>query len=165
MKFADSSIPSELLAVLRLICDRLTHVDARWALTGSLGMALQGVRLEIHDIDLQTDADGARRIEASLREFVVSPVRFAVGSSIRSWYGTFRIASTTVELMGDVEKLLSGGTWERPPDLKSIIRVVQVADLHVPVLDLDYEEQAYRKLGRVERADLLRRWLRDRDKC
>ena len=165
MKTADSPIPTDLIAVLRLICERLAHADARWAVTGSLGMALQGVRLEIHDIDLQTDADGARRIEASLREFAVSPVRFAVGGIIKSWYGTFRIASTTVELMGDVEKLLSDGTWEPPPNLRSIIRVVQVADLQVPVLDLEYEEQAYRKLGRVERADLLLSWLRDRDEC
>jgi hypothetical protein len=34
-----------------------------WAVTGSLGMALQGMELAVHDIDLQTSREGAYEIE------------------------------------------------------------------------------------------------------
>jgi hypothetical protein len=33
--------------------------------------------------------------------------------------------------------------------------------MHVPVLSLEYEYQAYRKLGRKERADKMEKWLKE----
>jgi len=61
---------------LRKICERLKD-DVIWALTGSLGHALQGVPVEVHDVDIQTDREGAYEIERRFSEFVVRRVRFS----------------------------------------------------------------------------------------
>lgn len=61
--------------------------------------------------------------------------------------------------MGAIEKRLPDGTWESPVDIRPHRRWVHVASFVVPVLDLAYEERAYRLLGRSERADLLRPYL------
>ena len=42
--------------------DRLAEMSVLWVVTGSLGMALQGMPVTVHDIDLQTDAAGAYKI-------------------------------------------------------------------------------------------------------
>jgi hypothetical protein len=43
------------------------------------------------------------------------------------------------------------------------VRWVEIAGMRLPVLALEYEYQAYRTIGRIERANLLRRWLDARE--
>ena len=42
-----------------------------WAVTGSLRLALQGVPIEVHDIVIQTDKDGAYAIERCFIEYAI----------------------------------------------------------------------------------------------
>jgi hypothetical protein len=73
------------------------------------------------------------------------------------------IDGITVEIMGDVQKRLEDGSWEPPVDIRPYIRMVEVEGLRLPVLSLEYEYRAYLALGRVERAEMLRRWLMSLD--
>ena len=160
-------IDDSYLDVLRQLVHRLgddSPEDAgrppvNWALTGSLSMALQGVPIEPHDIDVQTDAAGAYESERRFAAAVICPVAFSSAENIRSHFGALRINGLTVEIMGDIEKRLPDGSWEGPVDLARHRHVVSVAGMRVPVLSLVYEREAYLKLGRVERAALLARWL------
>lgn len=58
------------LNVLHKIYKRLNDADVKWAVTGSLGFALQGVPVEPNDIDIQTDKRGAYEIERHFYEFM-----------------------------------------------------------------------------------------------
>ena len=53
-----SLIPPEFLNALRKIYHRLEESDIVWVLTGSLGLAIKGIPLTPHDIDIQTDKAG-----------------------------------------------------------------------------------------------------------
>ncbi|MEW6228856.1 MAG: hypothetical protein AB1700_12350 [Bacillota bacterium] len=147
------------LEVLRKIHARLHNSGVNWALTGSLGFALQGVPVEPHDIDIQTDAAGAYEIGRRFSEFVTRKVVFSSTDRIRSHFGALVIDGITVEIMGDIEKCLEDGTWEEPPDLASYRRFVVVDGMQIPVLSLEYEWQAYLKLGRVVKAEILKKAL------
>lgn len=153
-------VPPAHLTVLRLLAGRLASTDIVWALTGSTSFALQGITVPVHDIDVQTDAAGAHRIAELLADALVRPVVFSGTERIQSHFGALVIGAVTVELMGAVQKRLPDGHWEKPVDVRAHRRFMQLADLTLPVLDLAYEERAYRLLGRVEKADLLRRHLR-----
>lgn len=148
----------QYLAVIRLLIERLDGAGV-WALTGSLGMALQGAPVEPHDVDVQTDAAGAYEIERRLAAFVTRPVRFSATEAVRSHFGALRIGGLDVEIIGAIEKCASDGGWLGPPSLARIIRWVTVDDLQVPVLDLEYELAAYRTLGRLDRVRVVERWL------
>jgi len=69
-----------------------------------------------------------------------------------------------VEIMGDIAKRLEDGTWEEPVDLERYKQFVGVEGMQVPVLSLEYEYQAYLKLGRIEKAQMLQKVLQERDK-
>ena len=58
------------LKVLRKINAQLNNTSLNWAVTGSLGFALQGVPVEPNDIDIQTDEKGAYKIERHFSEFM-----------------------------------------------------------------------------------------------
>lgn len=148
------------LTVLELIVGRLGKGDVMWAVTGSLGFALQGVPVQPHDIDIQTDARGAYEIERLLLEYLTEKVHFAQGNRVCSHFGAFEIDGIRVEVMGDIQKRCDDGTWSAPPDLKRHIHYQEIGKMTIPVLSLEYECQAYSQLGRDDKADLLSRWLR-----
>ena len=152
-------VPQRFLDVLRAIVERLDDGQVIWVVTGSLGMALQGVPRQPHDIDLQTDAPGAYEIEARFRPQVIRPVRWSTTGRLRSHFGTLLVGGLEVEIIGDIQKRLPDGTWTPAPDLERHRRLVEVAGMRVPVLDLAYEAEAYAQMGRVARAEALQQWL------
>lgn len=145
--------------LLRKIYIRLHNSNVNWALTGSFNLALQGVPVQVHDIDLQTDETGAYEIERRFAEFVVQGVCWSSAERVCSHFGVLMIDGIKVEVMGDVRKRRDDGTWEDAEDLERHKRVVEVEGMQIPVLSLEYEQQAYLKLDRGEKAALLRQWL------
>jgi hypothetical protein len=152
-------IPKRQFQVLRNIVTRLEGQPIVWAVTGSLGMALQGLSLEVHDIDLQTDKEGAFEIERLLMEYLVTPVRYLESERIRSYLGKLEMDGVQVEIMGDVQKRLENQDWEEPINLQAYRQWLKIDGLRMPVLDLEYEYQAYLRLGRFERAEMLKAWM------
>ena len=59
-------LPPGFLTTLETIDTALAPFDILWALTGSAGFALQGMKLPVKDIDLQTDKAGAYATEEVL---------------------------------------------------------------------------------------------------
>ncbi len=147
------------LNILRKIYARLNDRNVNWVVTGSLGFALQGVPVESNDIDIQTDREGAYEIDRLFSEFVTKRVKFFSTERIRSHFGELIIDGIKVEIMGDIQKRLEDGSWENPVDLERHKRVIELEGIQVPVLSLEYEYQAYLKLGRIEKAEVLRKWL------
>jgi hypothetical protein len=158
---ADIEIRPEHARVLEELTSRLSGSDVTWALTGSLGHRLQGVPVEVHDVDIQTDEHGAYRIERIFRDEVVRAVHERSSSAIRSHFGQLLIGGVEVEVMGGVQKRLPDGSWERPVDVAEHRVLVSWGPLEIPVLSLQYEAQAYQILGRHDRAALLRRHCGD----
>lgn len=159
--------------------------DVTWALTGSLSFALQGVPVDPTDVDVQTDEPGAYALERRLSRLddaavaVRDPVSFSTGDGIRSHFGVLAVGGVRVEVMGALQKRVDGN-WEPPVDVAERRTWIAVdgrhgapaddwsdrgadpggtegdASFRVPVLPLAYEATAYERLGRSERAALLR---------
>jgi len=133
--------------------------EVNWAVTGSLGFALQGMDVDVHDIDIQTDKSGAYEIERRFSRYVVRNVEFSSSGKIRSYFGELSVNGIKVEIMGDIQKYLPDGTWEDPIDICSKTRFVNYGKLSIPVISLEHECEAYYRLGRTEKAEQVRRYL------
>ena len=156
-------VAPEYLEALRIICSSLCDTSINWAVTGSCGFALQGVPVTPADIDIQTDRNSAYEIERILGEHVIEKVHFRKSEIIRSHFGALIIKGIRVEIMGDIEKRGQRKTWGKPVDLKKHTRYVKYKGMSIPVLSLEYEYQAYRDLGRFDKAEMLKsRLTRDR---
>lgn len=159
MTILSTTLPLAILETLKILHARLAVAPFPWAITGSVGMALQGMALAPRDIDLQSDRAGAYAIQDLLAEFVEQPVALRESEEMRSHFGALRVGAVTVEIMGDVARRGPDGAWQAPPALAAIIRRVALAGMDLPVLDLAHEYQAYLAMGRTERAEEIRRWL------
>lgn len=152
-------LPPSFLPPLRRIYQHLQGADIRWAITGSVSMVLQGMALEPNDIDLQADSDGAYVIQDALLEYITQPIYWRESAQVRSHFGALEIDGVKVEVMGDVEKRLPNGLWTPPPDLTTVITHVTYADMRLPVIDLQYEYEAYRLMGREAKAQAIYAFL------
>jgi len=152
-------IETQYLNVLRKIYNRLIDIHVNWVITGSLGMALQGMDVKVHDIDIQTDKDGAYNLERIFREYQVKPVSYSQSERIRSYLGMLEIDGIKIEIMGDIQKLLDDNMWEKPVKVENHRCWVENYKMRIPVLSMEYEYQAYLKLGRNEKAEMIRKWL------
>jgi hypothetical protein len=152
-------IDPRYLNTLRRICDRLNNRPLKWVVTGSLGMALQGMDIKIHDIDIQTDQNGVYEIERLFSEYVVKPVHYLASERMRSHFGNLEIDGVKIDIMGDVQKLMDDQTLEEPVNVERHLRWVNFDNLFIPVLSLEYEYVAYLKMGRIKKAEKIKNWL------
>jgi len=151
-----TSLDPAITAVLRVLYAALDGAPPRWALTGSTGMAVQGMPYQPRDVDVQTDAAGAREIERRLARYVTQPLAWKENGAVRSLFGRLEIQGKEVELMGGIEHPGANG-WEET-DLGRIVHYAVLDDLRIPVLSLAYEAQAYARMGRAEKAAALNEW-------
>jgi len=133
--------------------------ELNWVVCAGMSLALQGMPVAVHDIDLETDAAGAYEIERLFADCLAKPVTFSSKDKVRSHFGALCIDGITVEIIGDMETLTEDGRWERTAPLPRHRLFVPVDDMQVPVLSLEYECEAYHRLGRHEKAELVRKWL------
>lgn len=130
-----------------------------WAVTGSLGMVLHGMEMDIHDIDLQTDKEGAYEIERRLVNTLVKLVHFRASERIRSYFGVFEINGIKIELMGDMQHQVADQKWDEPVRVETCRDWVDYADMHIPVISLEHEVKAYQLVGRTEKAEMIKNFL------
>jgi len=148
-------LPESIAAALQTVLAGLDGLPVLWALTGSASFAIRGLPFEPNDIDLQTDKAGAYAIEAHFSDLMEQPVTYRDSGHIRSHPGSLSIDGVKVEIIGDVQKRLPEGSWSPLPRLEDLIRTIPWEGYHVPVLPLDYEVEAYRLMGRREKAAAL----------
>lgn len=153
-------IPPRFIEVLRQIRDRLEGQEIHWAVVGSLGLAMRGLPLEPHDIDIMSDEAGAYEIERALPEFVKKPVYLRESETLRSHFGELEIDGVKVEIMGDLRIRSSDGTWEELVTMRQNMQIVFFEGMRVPALSLECEHRASMRLGRDERAEMIGEHLR-----
>lgn len=157
------TIADNFAKALTKIVTALKGQGISWAVTGSMGFALQGVPVTPNDIDLQTDTQGAYEIEQILNDFISRSVTPKTIDNMRIMLGRLTIEGVQVDIIGGVQKKQPDGSWESPVDIADHKHFVEYQGMQVPVLDLHYEQKAYLKLGRLEKATMLMDWLANQD--
>lgn len=153
------TLPPPFLAVLSVIVGRLDVTQLTWAVTGSCSLALQGVPVVVHDIDLRTTAEDAYALEALFPEYQKRPVVMSSTDVIRSHFGALEVNGIQVEIIGDMQHRLADGAWEPPADVNQFKVWVETDGLRLPVMSLPFLYHAYRQIDRADKVAILRQWL------
>jgi hypothetical protein len=152
-------LPKKHASALQVILKLVPPREITWALTGSAGLRLLGVDVDVHDLDIQTDEMHLRRIEKRLEKFFTIPLHAWETPMMRSLYGKAEIKGVQIDWMANITHLLPDGTWICFADFSKLLWL----DWHgqgVPVFPLDIEAEAYESMGRTEKAGLIRETLR-----
>jgi len=153
-------LPERHTQVLSLLFEKINPAEYLWVLTGSACLRLQGVDVPVNDLDLQTDAASVHLLEEKLSEFMKVPVHIRETEHTLSHHGQAEINGLQVELLGDICHRRADGTWENPLDIKAERLWVEQQGFGIPVIPLAHEAAAYEKMGRSQKAKLIRAAIR-----
>ena len=143
-------IPEQFRKTTLFLKERIPS-SVRWAIDGSTSLAIHGVDIIPHDIDILTDREGAYRIQDALKDCSVKPISHSSNGRYDSHFGTFNINGTKVEVMGDL-KVFRDGRWSDilNPSTVDVVEI-NVEGLSVPVVSMKhhgssgYLEEKYEK--------------------
>jgi len=149
-------LPEMHTQVLSTLMALIPPTRYAWVLTGSAGLRLQGVDTPVYDLDLQTGKKTVYELEKNLKKFMKVAVHPWESEHTLSLHGQAEINGVTVELIGDIKHRQSGGAWDGPEDISKNRIWVTWRDHEIPVFPLNFEAGAYAKMGRIEKAKLIR---------
>ena len=95
------------IKILELTQDR----DYPIILSGSTSLSMQGVDIEVHDIDIVTDKKGAFTLANRLKEYQVKEMAFSKTDKYKSYFGKYRIDDVDIDIMGDFQYKTKNNLW------------------------------------------------------
>lgn len=152
-------LPDDLRRALHLILDRLAEREIPWALSGSAALFLNGMQVEVHDLDLTTDETGVRAIADALAEFVVTPPGWWETDKFASQFARLQVDGGQVDIVGRpfVVKRAEGTVALQP---WSIRRNIAFEGRKLPIIPLEAQLIAYVMMERETKAGLIADHLR-----
>jgi len=154
-----SRLPEDLHRALLTVLDRLAGRDIAWALAGSAALVLNGVQVNVHDLDLTTDETGVQVIADALAEFVVTPPGWLETEKFASQFARLQVGGVQVDIVGRpfVVKRAEGAvaiqSW-------SIRDEIDFEGHKLPLIPLEAQLIAYAMMGREAKARLVADHLR-----
>lgn len=132
--------------------------DIFWFLGGSAALAVRGVEVQPRDLDILTDAAGAQRLDALLRDWLVEPVT-STETWVARWFGR-AFLHARLEWAGEVQ------AWVDEPEASDFgptaarrLETVTWDGYPVLVPPLDLQLRVSERRGLHERAEKIKRIL------
>lgn len=145
-------IPEQNKIAIKKICQLMTGVD--WRLVGSMNLALQGIKIDVHDIDIVIDIDDIDKVNSILENYCIQPIDVCEIEFISSFYGQFMIEKVYVDIVArshDEDKKVQ--VILAPATIKKIGKTL------IPCGNLKAEYEAYKRMGNVKKTELIAKKL------
>jgi len=96
-------LPAQVRRALSTLLERVQGSAIEWRLGGSVSLALQGLEISPHDVDLfLPSGDAAHLMAETLDEFVVSAPHRRTSEPFTSYRGHCRIEGMEIDLIGEL---------------------------------------------------------------
>ncbi len=118
-----------------------------------------GIPIEPNDLDICTDQASAYRMEASLNAHILQAVELRTSELIRSHPGMLQMGDVPVELIGDMEFRTADSAWPGAPEIGQHCGMVKFEGVLIPVMDLRFLRDGYKRLGLIERVNQIEQFL------
>lgn len=105
-------LPDGFAETIKLVSERLT--GHQYAIRGTASLVLQGIDMNVDDIDVIGDQKMAEACNGIFKEFMVNPVTYSESPKFKSYFGTFSINGVQVEIMGEWQIKNVKGLWTLP---------------------------------------------------
>lgn len=144
-----------LLACLDFLVRRLPTTSREWAITGGASLQLRGVECDAKDIDILASPEVANYAATALSDYTVKPLAIAQTDDIRSLFAQYEVSGVIVEIMANVHNRLANDSWYPHREWRNHVEMLQLDNMSVPILTLEYEERIAGMLRQDARRTLI----------
>jgi hypothetical protein len=152
-------IEARIAGALNILREKIPD-SIKWAIAGSCNLALRGMDVSVHDIDIVTDKDGAYAIEKLFPPARTRKVESSVSGRIRSYFGGVMLDNVSVDIIGDSQFQQLDGSWTPVRDMDACWETMDINGKSLPLLRLEEEYEGYRNLGRLTQAAQILKYLK-----
>jgi hypothetical protein len=137
--------------------ERIEGQGVDWWLAGSAALAVRGIEVAPHDLDLIVDGATAHRLADLLLDDLVEPLQPSVGW-IADWFGR-AFLHARLEWVGDVHDDAAARPGDFGPTAARRLEVVVWRGREIRVPPLDLQLRVSERRGLTERVAAIRRYL------
>jgi len=137
--------PENFEQVVLFLAQRLK--DFQYAFRGTTGLVLQGLEMNVDDIDLLCDKNTALKCNELLNEFLEERVIFSESDKFKSYFGKFSVKGIPVEVMGEWQIKDTKDNWSNPFDASTRVKV-KLNNFDIYVTPVNEELTVFAKMGR-----------------
>jgi hypothetical protein len=135
--------------ILKMIIQELDREAIPYKIVGGASAVLQGVSINVNDIDFEMDREAVYRFGELFHSQVIKDVEYCEDIKYSSIIGKFIFNGLRVEIFANLKRKENGEWVDTSTKTK---RVVQLDELNVNVSWLEEETIAYIRRGRMGRA-------------
>ena len=121
--------------------------NLHYAFRGTAGLVLQGLNMNMEDIDIVCGKDTALASNDLLKEYSKKKVEYKESDKYKSYFGEFDINGVKVEIYGDWQILDTKGIWNKPFDGSDRIKV-EFKGMRFYVVPVSTELRMFALMGR-----------------
>lgn len=141
----DFEKPENFQKVILLLVARLKNFQ--YAFRGTASLVLQGLEMNVSDIDIVGDEEAALACNDLLAEYLVEEVAFKQSGKFKSYFGKFAVEGIPVEVMGEWQIKDTKGRWSEPFNA-SKRKLLRLDRKEVYVTSIEEELAVFAKMGR-----------------
>jgi len=130
----------------------------QYAFRGTVSLVLQGLEMNVDDIDIVCDKETALSCNKILSRFLIERVAFRESPKFRSYFGKFSVNNVPVEVMGEWEIKDGKGKWSEPFNA-SERKKLTINDKDIFVTTIEEELLMFAKMGRWTAYQKIKRQL------
>ncbi|MEI6731064.1 MAG: NOL1/NOP2/sun family putative RNA methylase [archaeon] len=138
-------LDSRILNALTILARKLKKY--KWVLIGSTNLAVQGVDVAAHDLDIMIDRTNMEFVAQDLKEYEKKEFEFMEKGPFKGYYSEYEIDGVKVEIMVDFE-ILQNNNWEKLNTRLEEPIMVNLRGLLVPCSRIEEQLRGYKHLNR-----------------
>jgi len=143
---------AQINKILSVIAEKLQ--DINFAFIGSVNLYIQRLKVEPRDIDILTTPEGIKKIDKILDKYRTKEIYFDESDGRNSFRGFYEINGIEIEVLGNMNNLY------REIDILDKKIHAKLNNIKLPCIALDNELEAYKKMGRIDKVEIIEKFLR-----
>ncbi len=152
-----SMLDAKFIEAIQIISGRLEKAKIKWALVGSTNLALQGIDIIPHDLDILVRLDDLGKMPGIFSEYSPSQVTELKPIVSETWEVRANINGVTVQIFAENDS----GVYVSKFLGFELVRL-RIKSHEVPCFALAIESQAYVQTGRQSKADMINDFIKSR---
>ena len=128
------------------IADKLNGLQ--YAFRGTTSLVLQGIDMNVDDIDILTDKKTALAANEILKEYLVEKVEYKESDKFKSYFGKFRVNTNLVEVYGEWQIKESQKWSEIYYSSDDEITKITMGNREIRATSVETELSMFAKMGR-----------------
>lgn len=141
------TLPENYKEAVIYISDKAKGTDINYCFRGTTSLILQGYDMNVDDVDILTDENGAVEFDEVFKDIMTESVGYKKSPKFISHYGKFKYKDVLGEVYGDWQIKDSKGVWSEPFNASNKIEI-SYEGRTIFVTPVDMELACFAKMGR-----------------